>query len=208
VYLPKHFAIEDQAACQALITENAFGMLIANGENGPEISHLPFLLDAAVGEQGQLRCHVARANPIWRLLEADPRALCLFNGAHAYISPDWYEDTKLAPTWNYAAVHVTGPVRILEAEDTLRVVEDLAAQEEGHLLPKQPWMIGKIPEKSRDMMVRAIVGIEISIERIEAKAKLGQNRPAADRTGAIDGLRARGGDTAAAVADMMERTID
>ena len=157
------------------------------------------------GSNGVLRGHLARANPHWRSLLADGRAIAVFNGPDAYISPAWYEEKRLTgkvvPTWNYATVVVHGDVVTHQEADWLVPhVRELVDRHEGGR--PDPWSIDDTPPGYVETMARAIVGLELRIERIEAKRKLSQNRSAADIAGAIAGLS--GGSAAErAVAQLM-----
>ncbi|MEN3975180.1 FMN-binding negative transcriptional regulator [Emcibacter sp. SYSU 3D8] len=197
MYVPDHFQQDDREAALDLIERNEFGLLVA----GAEAVHIPFVLDRS---QGLLRCHVARANSVWR--EAlGSRVLAVFSGPHCYVSPDWYDTAGQVPTWNYMAVHVSGMARELPAAALEAHLRALIAQEERHLAPKPAWDLGQAPAKAVVSMQRDIVGLEIPLERIDAKWKLSQNRTSADRRKVIAALRARGGENNTAIAEAMER---
>ncbi len=206
-YVPRAFQIEETAAAHRLITENNFGLLIANGADGIEVSHLPFLLDPSRGDLGHLRCHVAKANPIWRALENGP-VQAVFSGPHAYISPDWYATANLVPTWNYTAAYVHGAARAMTAEELDALLTDLTDAEEGRLAGKTPWSVASVPETSLAPIRQAIVGIDIAITRIDGKAKMSQNRAARDREGVVQALRAIDTQDARAVASLVEAVKD
>jgi transcriptional regulator len=140
-------------------------------------SHLPFLVAA---DHERLLCHLARQNPQWQQLEGQ-RVLITFQGAHDYISPSWYQNPGV-PTWNYQAVHVYGRCRVFEDAETLaEVVEALSQRyESGFETPWQP--------QYRDAMLKAIIGVEITIDEVQCKYKLSQNRPAADHQDVVDRL--------------------
>ncbi|PJK29834.1 FMN-binding negative transcriptional regulator [Minwuia thermotolerans] len=185
MYTPAHFAVEDRAACHDIIEANEFGLLVTAAGGAPEASHLPFVLDRGEGERGVLYAHMARANPQWRDFgEAD--ALCIFAGPHAYVSPTWYPgDGPAVPTWNYTAVHCQGRPEIIDdAVERDRLMERLSARYEG----SGPWSYGGLPEKFRSAMVKGIVPFRIPIARMEGKAKLSQNKSAADREALARGL--------------------
>ena len=136
-----------------------------------------------------MRGHVARANPVWKAGAGE--ALAIFLGPHAYVSPSWYpskaETGKAVPTWNYIAVHARGTIQWIQDGDWLRahVTALSAAHEAGR---ENPWAIGDAPASYVDGLLRAIVGFELSIAKLEGKWKLSQNRDAADRAGVRDGL--------------------
>jgi len=193
MYIPKHFAVEDQDDIFAFLGENAFGQLISTAEGRPMASHLPFLIGE---DRASLQCHLARPNPQWRELDGQ-QALVTFLGPHDYISPSWYRNPGV-PTWNYQAVHVYGRCRVFEdAEPLAALVDALSRVYESRF--EKPWQPGY-----RDAMLQAIVGVEISIDELQAKYKLSQNRPAEDRSGAVAALEQSG---ATALAGAMRKTL-
>jgi transcriptional regulator len=137
----------------------------------------------------------SRANPQWKELAAIEECLVVFQGPQDYVTPSWYatkrETGKVVPTWNYATVHVWGRPRVMNDDSWLRrQIEDLAASREGSR--EAPWKVDDAPADFVAMQMRAIVGVEIPIGRIEGKWKMSQNRPEADRDGVIEGFRAMG----------------
>ena len=206
MYVPRHFAEDDLAAKHALIEEHRFGILMVTLDDRPEAAHLPFLLERGRGKLGTLRAHVARANPIWRSFESGREALAVFQGPHAYVSPDWYVSPDQVPTWNYLAVHAYGTPRLLEG-DELAHLAALSARNEADLAPKAPWTLEKMPAETVAAMAKGVVAFEIEIARLEGKAKLSQNRGADDIAGAAAGLRARGRENDLAVAELMETRL-
>jgi transcriptional regulator len=149
---------------------------------------------------------VARSNPQWSTAAAGVPALAIVHGPQAYISPSWYESTKehgrTVPTWNYTTVHFTGPVTFRRDEDWLRdVVTRLTERYEAGR--ERRWWVSDAPEQFIVGQLRAIVGVELLVERIEAKNKLSQNRPQQDRANVITALRAERGDGDRAIAELM-----
>ena len=132
--------------------------------------------------------------------------MMIFAGPHAYIRPGWYpsktETGKVVPTWNYTAVHAYGRTEVIQDGNwLLRHVTALTAQQESPY--EMPWAPGDAPEQFIAALIRGIVGIRFSVTRLEAKAKLGQNRDARDALAAADGLAARAEGMDLAVAEMM-----
>jgi transcriptional regulator len=206
MYIPAHFAEDRPEALQAFIRQRGFGALVTTGPDGPEANHLPFVLDEEAGQFGVLRCHVARANPVW--LEAGSKgALVIFQGPDAYVSPSWYpgkrDDARTVPTWNYVAVHARGTLRVVDDPVWLRThLEALTkAHESGRA---EPWRITDAPEDYVQRMIGAVVGMEITVTRLQGKWKLSQNRAAADRAGVVAGLRQEAPGPAHALADLMD----
>ena len=157
--------------------------------------HIPFEFDPATGPLGLLTGHVARANPLWQQCRDGADVLVVFRGNESYISPNWYpskpETHRLVPTGNYEVVHAHGRIAVRDDEKFVRgVVARLTREHEAQ--EPQPWKMGDSPPDYIASMVAAIVGIEITIERLEGKAKLSQNREQRDRLGAAETLAGRG----------------
>lgn len=211
MYLPAHFEENRAEALHALIAAHPFGALVTHGPDGLDANHVPFEFDAAAGEHGTLRAHVARANPVWRDVRTGADVLVIFQGEHGYISPTFYpskqETHRQVPTWNYLVVHAHGRITVREDEAYVRgVVARLTRKMEAG--ERAPWKMGDAPRDFIDQMLSAIVGIEIEVTRLVGKAKLSQNKSDADRIGAVMGLRERGGDAADALADAMAGALN
>ncbi|MCW5576095.1 MAG: FMN-binding negative transcriptional regulator [Burkholderiales bacterium] len=190
MYQPPLFREDDLAIQHDLIRAHPFGALVTLASTGLVANSVPFVLDTTAGERGTLRCHVARANPLWRQ-PPDGEVLAVFHGPQVYVTPSWYpskrEHGKVVPTWNYAVVHVRGPLVIRDDRDwLLDLVSRLTAGQESPM--PQPWAVGDAPADYIERMLEAIVGIEIPVTRIEGKWKVSQNRSEADRTGVAAAL--------------------
>lgn len=189
LYQPPAFREDRPEILHALIAQARLAMLVSNGRDGvPDVTHLPLLLDPAAGV---LIGHVARANPHWRRLAEAGRALAVFRGPEAYVSPGWYaskaEHGKVVPTWNYEAVHADGPVEIIEDPDRLHgIVSQLTNWHEAGRAA--PWAVTDAPPAFVAGQLKGIVGIVLRIETLVGKRKLSQNRSMADRAGAASGL--------------------
>lgn len=200
MYIPAHFAQADREPLFDLIEAHAFGLLISG--SGPEMiaSHVPFLLDRARGEHGTLVCHLAAANNQVAALDGQD-VLCIFQGPHGYVSPNWYAKKPAVPTWNYMVVHAYGRARVSRDTNELRgIVDRLSKIYEG----PDGWQLDDEPESYFAGMARGIVGIEIPVTKLEGKFKLSQNRPLPDIEGAIANLRRLGGEGNLALADAMD----
>lgn len=207
MYQPPHFVEKRLDVLHGLIRSHPFGLLISNGHEGPVANPVPFLLDPAVGSYGRLRAHIARANPHWGLLAANPTVLIVFQGVDSYITPSWYKtkrDThKVVPTWNYAIVQVRGKGRVIEDPSWLaEQIAELTARHEADRA--EPWKVTDAPATFIQAQLKGIVGIEIDIEHIEGKWKVSQNRPVADRAGVAEGLE---GETTSPGAFEMARLV-
>jgi len=201
MYTPKHFVESRVESLHGLIRAYPFATLVTRAADGLTANHLPFEL---VGEV--LHGHVARGNELARLDGAE--VLLVFQGPDGYISPNWYpskhETGREVPTWNYAVVHVHGRLRVIDDAAWLRrLLETLTDHHEAG--QPQPWKISDAPDDHIETSLRAIVGLEVSIDRLEGKFKLSQNHPARNRAGVIAGLRERDGDGDAELAAWMSR---
>jgi transcriptional regulator len=205
MYIPKHFA-ENEAAGLELIERHGFGTLIMSDQGRPEISHLPFVLDRP---GRRLFAHVARANPIWRLMDGAVEATAVFQGPNAYVSPDWYEKPAAAvPTWNYAAVHVLGRPTPFDDAGLVDLLVRLSALHEERLTPKRPWTVDKLSPELFAGMRKAIVSFALPIERLEVKINMSQNRSAADQQRVREALGALPDAAARETAAMMAALQD
>ena len=181
MYIPKAFREDDIEKLHAFMQENNFAILITMQNGIPFATHLPLLLDPQKGQYGTLRGHMARANTQWRTFDETTEALVIFQGPHAYISPSWYvtEPETSVPTWNYAAIHAYAIPRIVHDEETLyALLKDSVNTFEASF--EQPWTIQEQGDFMRKKM-RAIVGFELPITRLEGKLKLSQNRSTDDQ---------------------------
>lgn len=193
----------------ALIRAHPLATLVVLTDAGLEANHIPLLLDPAPAPHetlGVLRGHVARANPVWRTYNPDTEVLAVFQGPQGYITPSWYpskaQHGKVVPTWNYAVVHASGPLNVVDDAGWLRdLVTRLTQRQESPLA--QPWQVSDAPPDYVDTMLKAIVGIEVPVRRLQGKWKMSQNRLPRDRQGVIDGLSARGDEASRAMLDHM-----
>ena len=180
MYVPDHFRETRPEVLHEAIRRIGFATLVTrDAQGGLDANHLPMLL-----ENGVLRGHVARANPVWKA--GDGEALAVFLGPHAYVSPNWYpskaETGKAVPTWNYITVHAKGRIQWLQDAAWLRAhVTRLSDTHEA--ARADPWNIGDAPESYIEAMLRGIVGFELTVTQLDGKYKLTQNRDAADREG-------------------------
>ena len=195
MYIPQQFAEPRVEELHRIVRENSLGVLVTNTATGLEANHLPFLLDERQGSGGVLIAHVARANSIWREVRDGDTVLVVFRGVEGYISPNWYpgkhETHRRVPTWNYEVVHAHGTIHVRDDEKFVRgVVARLTRQHEAD--QAEPWKMGDAPADYLAEQLSHIVGIEISLSRLEGKRKLNQHHEPQDREGAIRGLQARG----------------
>jgi transcriptional regulator len=204
MYIPAHFAAGDEQT-RELLARHGAADLITLTPGGLLATMLPFIYEPAAGEHGALHGHLARNNEQWHEA-ALGESLVIVRGPDAYVSPSWYaakaEHGRVVPTWNYVTAHVYGRLVVHDDPGWVEdLVRRLTAKHEADLGQVRPWSVDDAPRRFVEGQLRAIVGIELQITRIQAKAKLSQNRPEGDVAGVVAGLAARGdARTAAAVA--------
>ena len=192
MHAPAHFRMDDQAEIAAFIEARHFATLVVAGPDGPQAAHIPMILNRdATGTPTTLEGHVAKNNPVAAVAARSVRALAIFTGADAYVTPSLYlskrEHGKVVPTWNYVAAHVTGAVEAFNDAEALRRQIGLLTD----MMEKSaaiPWAVSDAPDDYVARMINGITGLRLSVDSIEGVAKLSQNRPEADRRAVLDGF--------------------
>ena len=197
MYIPPHFSETRPEELARLIAQHPLGALVTQRPHGLDAEHLPFVFDARAGACGRLTAHVARANPLWQECAPDTPALVIFRAAEGYVSPGWYpskhENHEQVPTWNYRVVHAQGRISVRDDEKFVRgVVGRLTRRHEASNNTQAPWKMSDAPPDYLQRMLGAIVGLEITVDRLEAKFKLSQNKQQRDRLGAVQALEQLG----------------
>lgn len=208
MYEVEAFREERVDVMHALIRAHPLATLVAVTGEGLDANHLPLLIDPDPLPFGTLRGHVSRANPLWRNVQAGSEVLVVFQGAQGYVTPSWYptkaQTGKVVPTWNYALVHAYGSLRFHHDREWLRtLVTRLTASQES--TREKPWLVTDAPADYVDLMLKAIVGIEIPLTRLQGKWKMSQNRLPQDRDGVVAGLQANGDAASRALLDAMRK---
>lgn len=201
MHVPQAFAMTDEKQLLEFARSHNFATLVSRDEaTGLTATHVPVLVDAS--DSGWvIYGHVSRANP--QPLDGD--VLVIFPGPHAYVSPRWYVEPNLVPTWNYVAVHVTGRAARIDRPDELRtIVGRLSAQHEAAL--PNPWR-PDLPAELERKMLAGIVGFRVISRHIRGAWKLNQNKSPESRKSVAASLRQRGSDDERAIADWMDRAL-
>ena len=190
MYIPRANQEDRISVFHKLMQDQPFASLITMGSSGLFASHIPMLLEQN-GAMGQLRGHISRANTQWRDYTPSVEALAIFSGPQHYITPNWYpekqETGKVVPTWNYVVVHAYGHLKIIEDREWL--MPHLANLTKIHEAESPvPWEVGDAPADYIAALTKGIVGLEMTIERLEGKWKISQNRSEQDRNGVAKGL--------------------
>lgn len=206
MYTPRHNLIKDEATIRDMVAAVRTAWFVTADSDGlPQATFLPI-----IWRENSVIMHVARANRHWRSLAPGSPALLIVTGPDAYISPGWYEqkriDGRVVPTWDYTAVHLTGTVTVHEDLEWLRTaVTKLTDAHES--TRAYPWAVSDAPVDHIDFELSGIIGIEVTVTRIEGKAKLNQNYSEADRRGAASGLAREPFTDAPAVAQQIAATL-
>ena len=210
MYLPAHFTEDRVKVLHELIRERPLGTLVTLAAGGLNANHVPFEIDAEPAPYGTLRCHVARANPVWRDFSPGVEALVIFQGPKTYVSPSWYPSKQatgeVVPTYNYVIVHGYGAMKILNDREWLRgLVTRLTNRFESGRAG--PWQVTDAPAGFIDKQLAAIVGIEISLTKLLGKWKVSQNRSNDDREGVIRALTERADADSAEIARWVKEKL-
>lgn len=211
MYVSRHHQLNDREAIFTLMASYPLGAWVCAGKSGLVANHVPFYLDRNKGPYGTLIGHVSRANDVWRELSAGTPSVVMFQGPQAYITPGWYPGKvahgKVVPTWNYAVAHAHGVARAIEDRDwILDMLNRLTSVHEAG--QPVPWRVGDAPADYIDKLLRAIVGIEIPIDRLEGKLKASQDEDLQDRLGTVTGLQQGPNDADRSMAALVRKAID
>ncbi|HEU5150379.1 MAG TPA: FMN-binding negative transcriptional regulator [Iamia sp.] len=192
MYTPPAFAVDDPRAVLSDLLVDHAATLVSTGADGQRVTVLPLLVEEDAGGGLVLRGHLARANPHATVADGTPTVATVV-GPQGYVTPSWYpskaEHGRVVPTWDYVAAVATGLLRTIDDPDWLvALVTRLTERHEAGR--SRPWAVSDAPEDFVARQARAIVGVELAVERLEAKVKLGQNKAGADQAGVVAGLRA------------------
>jgi transcriptional regulator len=173
MYRLPQFTEKDPALIKAFMKEHSFAMLIGSNDDLPVATQVPLLIEER-GGQLFLQGHILRNSDHHKAFEANPNALCVFTGAHAYISASWYTNPENVSTWNYMSVHAKGKLTFLEQEDLLNILERTTRHYENN--DESPASYNRLPIDYVMKLSKAIVGFEIEVTTLDHVFKLSQNR--------------------------------
>ena len=191
------FRIEDRALLESLIEEIGFGTVFAQTPDGPRVAHVPLVSTGA----GAIHFHLARGNALTRHI-AGTTALAVVNGPDAYVSPRWYADRGQVPTWNYVALELEGPVRLMDEDGLHGLLEAIGERQEGRIADGEPWRPEEVPADLWNKLTKGIVGFELEVRAWRPTFKLSQNKPPEERRLIADALDAQG---SPALGELMRR---
>ena len=189
--IPRAFAINDPDAITRIMLDNPLATVIASLDSGLEVHHLPFVVEQMAAGQWRLRAHIPRVNALASISAEGVEAKLVFQGAHGYVSPSWYatkaQHGRVVPTWNYAAVHVHGVLKLKEDPEWVRgQLEDLTFQQEKQR--PESWGLNDAPAEYLERQISALVGLEMCSSTVEAKLKASQNQPRENQLSVLDAL--------------------
>jgi transcriptional regulator len=170
----------DRAASLAFAAARGFGTVCAWDGTKPIASALPFCLEYLSDGTPTAAFHVARGNPLAAVAGGKSNWLIAVNGSDTYVSPDWYASPDQVPTWLYETVHLAGPVRAMPGHELADHLEELSGKFESLLAPKAPWTIAAMTAGRREAMMKAIIGLVMTVEVIEGSFKLNQHKSDVD----------------------------
>jgi transcriptional regulator len=201
MYIPNIHLIEDEDEIIRFILDNPFAIIVSEAERRIMATHVPVELEKDLHGNRVIRTHIAKANPQWKNFSESREILIIFNGPHTYISSSWYDHVNV-PTWNYIAVHVYGKPKLLDREATIGVLDRLTKRYEQ--FSANPFDISRLSEQFMESHLKALVAFEVSIDRIDAKRKLSQNRNAENYDRIMDQLSQRSDEQSKAVVEEMK----
>jgi transcriptional regulator len=181
------FRVDDVERLTAQLAEQPFVTVAASPDGRPRVAHAPAVVRRLANGLA-IDFHLSRGNSLTPFVAGGFRAVLVGLGPDCYVSPDWYRSADQVPTWNYVSVEAEGPCVMLDEAGLIDQLDALSAQEEARLLPKPPWTRAKMQPATFDKMLRGIVGVRLTVERLEGISKLSQNKPPADRAGVIAAL--------------------
>jgi transcriptional regulator len=191
MYIPRHNEEKRAPVMQALMVSHPLATLVTLGTQGLFASHIPMVFENDGSEFGVLKGHISRANTQWQDFSPIVDALAIFAGDQHYVTPTWYsengEHAKQVPTWNYAVVHAYAPLKVIEDKQWLLAHVSKLTNIHEAAFPV-PWKVGDAPEDFIQSQLKGIVGLELSIRRLEGKWKVSQNRTERERQGVVEGL--------------------
>jgi transcriptional regulator len=193
MYIPKHFEEPRIDVLQTLIRDYPLATLVTLSADGLNANHIPLhWVEEGGSPYGSLRGHIARSNPLWSDFDPHSEVLAVFQSENAYISPSWYatkqQTGKVVPTWNYAAVHAYGKLTIIDDSAWIRRQLEVMTLESEAEFP-EPWSVADAPADFTERLITQIIGIEISVTRLQGKWKVSQNQPPENQSSVIEALR-------------------
>jgi transcriptional regulator len=187
-------APREDAEWQRWLADHDFGQLAVNGLPGepPHVQPLHFAYDA---ERGEVVTHLARPNPLWPALEANPDVLLSVVDDYVFVPGPWQAPPDQpsehgTPTSLYAAVQLSCTARLVDdpAEKAA-----LLNRQVGHFQPEGGSARVAVGEAPYGRMLSGIRGLRLDVVAVRAKFKYAGHRTEEVRGRIAAGLTARGG---------------
>jgi transcriptional regulator len=205
MYVPPLFRETDPDFIRKFLKENGFATLVSCVQGIPVATHLPLEVNEAADSRLVLSGHMSRENPQWRSFSSGAEILAIFQGHHSYVSASWYSVPSV-PTWNYLSVHAYGTPRLVDdPAELLAMLKRLVDRQEGRYPEGERYTLDGLPRATLEGLMSGVAGFQIPVTRVEAAAKMSQNRDPRDRLKIIEKLRAEGSPPSRGVAREMER---
>ncbi|MBL8813023.1 MAG: FMN-binding negative transcriptional regulator [Planctomycetaceae bacterium] len=206
MHVPAAYSMTDSDTLRKFLQAHSFALLICNGLAGSETNEPPFAVHLPlIADPDDASCligHVARGNPLWKMADGK-KVLAVFSGPHSYITPTWYGEQNVVPTWNYLTVHVTGTLRVVNDPVSAMEIVDHAVQYY-EASSDQPWSLESTDQDFREKLISGIVAFRIHIESMQGAWKLSQHHSAERRRRTVEGLRERATGDDREIAALME----
>lgn len=203
MYSLPYFKENDRQEILAFLRRHPFAMLIGSDDGRPVATQVPLLIREK-NDTLLLRGHIMRNTDHHRAFEKNKQALCVFTGAHTYVSASWYQEPQTASTWNYMSVHARGTLQFLDRDQLMLVLEETTALFENN--PGSPALFHKLPEIYVQKLATAIVAFEITVDSLENVFKLSQNRDRESYENIIGKLEQQDHDAQQIAAEMRKRS--
>jgi transcriptional regulator len=198
MHIPKLYREEDRTKIVEFLKSNSFPALVSHDGEKLLATHLPVeIIENADGSLTVLG-HMSRANPQWKSF-GDQEVLLIFQGAHTYISPRWYNHVNV-PTWNYINIHVYGKVRMVDGDELKSLLGELVNKHE----VGTGYNLDDLPADFVEKEMRGVAGFALDVTRLDAASKLSQNRDDESYASIISHLKARGDDASTEIANEMK----
>jgi transcriptional regulator len=197
MHIPKYYREEDHEKILAFLKQNNFPAIVSFDGERSIATHAP--VEITEDEKGNVTiyAHISRANPQWRTF-GKQEILLIFQGAHTYISPRWYNHVNV-PTWNYMMIHVYGNVRLLQGDELYALLSRLVHNHEVNT----QYSLEGLPQDFVQKEMKGVVGFAIDVTRIDAGYKLSQNRNDEDHENIVRELNKREDEDSIKVAKAM-----
>jgi transcriptional regulator len=198
-----YFKERDQQAVFDFIRQHPFAMLIGSSHHAPVATQVPVLIDEREGKRLFLRGHMMRNTDHHQAFQQNSEVLCVFSGAHTYVSARWYSNPQTGSTWNYMSVHARGKIRFLGEPELLTILEQTTARFEND--ENSTALFRHLPKAYVDSLVNAIIAFEVEVRKLENVFKLSQNRDEQSYENIMQNLHAQGGDARTIAEEMRKR---